>query len=570
MEAKQYSIDKILTGREAKYAIPAYQRPYIWDSEKAEQLIEDIYDSYVNKEKEYFAGSLICINNDDSQELYEVVDGQQRLITLTLIMQQLVAFARNLTTIPEDLKETVEGVSVELKNRILPKYVFSGSGNVAPVLTVRESERDFYLRILQDDKIFPQKNDKERVFLNNQQAIKKFLSELEEEDKAMFMINFSNYLLHNVYVVFVTVDDRASSFRLFNVLNNRGMPLSDSDLIKNILLENVSTNKNASEQVEEKWQQIENIVEEEEEKGEIEKFFTLHQLSEKKIRDRVKPNNFKYYEKRLKEDFNGDSVKMVEMLYNSAENYKRCGELKKVAFVLGQLKWKEEWMPAFMAFLNKKFTEDEFSKFAELFEKVYMQGVLQRIVKSQREGICYHALEAINKGKSFEDIMAYVEAQAKNEQFEEALDMKEFYDPSRPSIINLVKLILLRLDRERHDDSAQVTYSYKKVAVEHILPQNMENKYWSGRFTTDEHKEWLHKLGNLTVISGKKNSATKNSGFDEKKSMYEGTNQTTSLAITKELCGLSEWNMEELEKRHEQLKREIKKLWRVEKGLWSR
>ncbi len=584
MEAKQYSIDEILTGREVKYFIPTYQRPYIWDSEKAVDLIRDIYESYAdNNEKEYFAGSIICINNKDdgSRQRYEVVDGQQRLITLTLIMQQLATFAKNLAThakesesFPKNLIEKIEGVSSELKKRIMPNYLFSGSGSVEPVLTVRETERDFYLkRILQDNDSFPQENDMQKVFANNQGAIKIFLSELEEKNKESFIINFSDYLLHNVYVVFVTVDDRASSFRLFNVLNNRGMPLADSDLIKNLLLEKVDGNKDASEQVAEMWRRIEDFVEEEDEKNEIEKFFTFHQISEKNNLNRRTEKNFDYYEKMLKK-FNGDSVKMTELLYNSARNYKTIIEFseesKISSFIIRQFLWKEERMPVFMAFLNKKFTKEQFFKFIELFEKVYMQIALRRGDKSLRTGICYYVLEAINTDKSFNDIMVCVASHANNQKFEEALGAKEFYDSSRPTIINLVKLILLRLDRERHDDSAQVTYSYKTVTVEHILPQNKDDEYWTSRFTQEQHEEWLHKLGNLTVISRGKNSAAKNHGFDKKKVMYAtSSNKKTSLEITKELCELPEWNMQALEDRHKKLKDEIKKLWGVEAGLCS-
>lgn len=89
----------------------------------------------------------------------------------------------------------------------------------------------------------------------------------------------AKYILQNVYIVFVQTDDFASSFRLFNVLNSRGLPLSNADLLKNALFESASTHNKKSEQIESAWSQIEDMV------GvrRLDKFLTLHKLSEKKI-----------------------------------------------------------------------------------------------------------------------------------------------------------------------------------------------------------------------------------------------------------------------------------------------
>ena len=65
MEAKECKIQDILTENK-KYVIPAYQRPYSWSTDNAEQLIDDIYQSFASEDKEYFIGSMICINKGDN------------------------------------------------------------------------------------------------------------------------------------------------------------------------------------------------------------------------------------------------------------------------------------------------------------------------------------------------------------------------------------------------------------------------------------------------------------------------------------------------------------------------
>ena len=103
MEAKECKIKDILTTEDRKYVIPAYQRPSSWSQDHAEQLIADIYQSFQSDEKEYFIGSMICISKD--KNVYEVVDGQQRITTLTLILSQLMNLVEN------------QGVSNNLRQR---------------------------------------------------------------------------------------------------------------------------------------------------------------------------------------------------------------------------------------------------------------------------------------------------------------------------------------------------------------------------------------------------------------------------------------------------------------------
>ena len=346
------------------------------------------------------------------------------------------------------------------------------------------------------------------------------------------------------------------------------MPLSDADLIKNLLLSNAGdeeTESYASKEVENHWSELENVVGEEN----LDDFLTLHQISKKEDRNRVKKGNFSYYEKELKgKIFENDAVKMSKALCLSAEKrdyYRGEGypNIKRVIHFLKTLNKSNEWEPAFMAFLNREHCDKEFVQFAELFEKVYVHYLLAGDSKSQRDSVCYHALEAINNDKPFNDILGIIRNLAQNRDLEAVLDRNNFYDPSRPSIINIVKSVLLRIEMEQFDDTANFSYdNLGRVTIEHILPQNMGDAYWRSRFTSEQHEEWCHKLGNLTLISKPKNGGARNYGFDKKKNAYQKLGQSP-FKITADLCNLPEWNMESLQKRHEQLKKNMKDLWEI-------
>lgn len=546
MDASAKTIGKILNGDD-QYFVPPYQRPYKWDIDDAEKLAQDIRENQQEDVQEYFIGSIICIKR--GKGIYEVVDGQQRLITLTLMMQQMRCLVED------------EDIRGDLKRRILPVTIYANNKVQRPALKVREAEHNFYFNHVLKGEDIPCQTATQQIFLDNRDKIGAYLSGVKQEDLAKMV----GYLLHNVYVVHVEVDDLASSFRLFNVLNNRGMPLNDADLLKNALLQKVAGDDGLSEHVEQNWLQIEQIVGEQE----LGAFLSHHQISEKTNRDRVKKKIFPYYESRLDSgEFSGDAAKMSGMLLSSADCYGSIigghTNAEITTSFLSHFSKPEEWVPAFMAFLIKH-GHEKFPEFAVLFEKVYMQMWLRKQPKSQREIPCYSAVAAINNDKPYAAILDDVRMCEDNEKFEEALDSSDFYDSSRPQIINLVKTVLQRVDQERHDGNVQKNTYKGKITVEHILPQKMTGEYWTKRFSKDEHKQWLHKLGNLTLISSGKNSAARNFGFDEKKAAYEMANKKCSFDITKQVCDLPEWNMQTMRERHETLKREIMELWRVDK-----
>jgi hypothetical protein len=550
MEAKEYKIIDILTENK-KYVIPSYQRPYSWTVDNVTELLDDIYQSYISNNAEYFVGSMICVNKGDNK--FEVVDGQQRLTTLSLILAQLKE------------KIAAPGVKGDLQKRILPIDVYSDQPE-EPRLTVRQKEADLYRYYLLQGK-FDYKPEKptytQTLFLENYQTIGEYFDGKSEEE----LRNFSRYILQNVYVVFVQTNDFSSSFRLFNVLNSRGLPLSGADLLKNALFESAQKNKKSAQQVEDAWTLIEEMIGVEK----LDKFLTLHMLSEKKDRDRVLEKDLYKFGPGAKTNFSDDPVKVSLTLLNSARSYVRLWEndfnassLKRRIASLAQLST-DEWYPPLMAFQNritqqKDLTWEQFGVFVELFEKVYMHGWLKKAIKSQREMVTYSALVAINHGRPFIDILQQVAAHADNEGFLAALD-SDIYEP-RPNQVNLLKTILLRIDQEMQDNSVVKSYT-GRITIEHVLPQRPSHIYWSERFSETDHRAWLHRLGNLTLVSGNKNSEAQNSDFGKKKLVFEKLNDKVSFDITKDICSYSEWNVATLEDRHRRLANILKKIWLV-------
>lgn len=554
MEAKESKIIDILTENK-RFIIPSYQRPYSWDGENTKQLIDDIYQSFCQKEKEYFIGTLICIHKGDY--VYEIVDGQQRLTTLSLIFAKM-----------KDLIENI-GVKGDLQKRVLPIDVFSNKVQ-EPRLKVRSKEYDLYYNyILQGDTNFLPATPTftQKLFIDNSKVIEDYLSKIGDEK---VICNLAQYILERVYIVFVQTDNFASSFRLFNVLNTRGMPLASSDLIKNSLFESSKELGSGYDTVEKYWNDIENIVGIEH----LDKFLMQNRLSQKRDRDRVVKNLVDEYRYLLKESYGGDSIKFTVDLLKSAKNYQKIRDIDfddpslfKIFSCLSRLS--DEWIAPILAFFNRmdrdkiyKISSKQFKEFIQTFEKSYMHGWFKKQIKSKREIVCYSTLVAINTDKEFEEIIKSVKDDSDNDGFLASLN-NDFYEPLLASRNNFLKAILLRMDQEMQDDSVYKTY-YGNITIEHILPQRNSDEYWQKRFTDEEHSEWLHKLGNLALISGTKNSQAQNSSFDKKKIIYEVRNKKVSFDITKDLCDdYTEWDLYSLQHRHNRLIEMAKRIWMI-------
>ncbi len=112
--------------------------------------------------------------------------------------------------------------------------------------------------------------------------------------------------------------------------------------------------------------------------------------------------------------------------------------------------------------------------------------------------------------------------------------------------------VLLRLEEAAQDDSVTKSYS-GRLTIEHVLPQALKDPYWQTRFSVDQHKLWLHRLGNLALLCGHKNYKAQYFDFDRKKNIYTARNNKVSFDLTKEICLEPEWSADKIRDRQDRL-----------------
>ena len=235
IKAKIENIKKILVNDEKFNQIPDYQRPYSWDKDNLADLIEDLINSYIsNKEETYFCGSLVLVK-DDNSERFDIIDGQQRTTTFTI----LACVFRDLYLAKLDNR-----AKDYINNSIQDKY--DENKRKLKFLTDIKYQNDFEQTVLKKIQFIKTKNIekdiKDNKYLQNAHYLKNFIT--EKIDEYTIDINdFVTWFYENIVLTVITCPSQDSAIQIFNVLNDRGMPLSSIDILKSSLMQKLQDNK---------------------------------------------------------------------------------------------------------------------------------------------------------------------------------------------------------------------------------------------------------------------------------------------------------------------------------------
>lgn len=536
MKAEERDLSSIFADNHI-YEIPKYQRPYSWTEDNVSELISDVADAFESDLIEYFIGSIITIEKGKKQ--YDIVDGQQRLTTLTLVFAGL----RNLIS-----NETAKA---EIQKKILPINPLTDEPE-QPRLKVRNKEHlFFYEHILLGKEIETEYSlgEIEQKFLTNLKAIERFFENKDET----YLKKYANYLLQSVYVVFVNTDSFESAYRLFNVLNARGLSLSNGDLLKNQLF-GLSNSELEQNKIEVYWNQLEDIIT----IKHLDTFLSHYRTALKA--NKAQKDLYQEYVDYLKEN-QITAEDFCKSLVNSAKNYKKLKTLefsdnrtKKYVQSLFNVSY-DEWIPPVLAYMNNPIENMSFDGFIGLIEKITYQNWVRRLGRTKRNTVYYNVINKLKGGTSQEEITDLIYNHTNNEEFFSLLNSNVYG-------MSYAKAVLLRIDTASQDDSVLKNYS-GLISIEHILPQTATDEYWRTRFTEEEIANNVHKLGNLILLSGRKNSQAQNYSFDRKKEIYKKKNEVTSFDLTKNVCDTSEWTLSEIENRQTELIEFSKRIWEI-------
>ena len=245
---KEYQLSKIFSS-DFDFYIPAYQRPYAWTEEQSSELFIDLYDFFRNEKNEnYFLGSIVLIKEDDKPHS-EVIDGQQRLTTLSILISVIAsALNPNRRDLCKDyLKE--KGNEIEGRSPI-------------PRLHLRDKDQTFFEKYIQNINIDSLINldpaslesESQKHIRNNCEKIKELVDDKFAENEE-YLFSFIQFIISRCYIVSVSTPTQQSAFRIFSVMNSRGMNLLATDIIKSDIIGKI--NESNRNDYNDKWEEIE-------------------------------------------------------------------------------------------------------------------------------------------------------------------------------------------------------------------------------------------------------------------------------------------------------------------------
>ncbi|XZK29424.1 DUF262 domain-containing protein [Clostridium perfringens] len=573
VKAKEYYIKDLLSNK-FLFEIPDYQRAYSWTKENLKQLVEDIWESVElnkargNKEfdqyEPYFLGSIVLCSKeykDDGCGIYDVIDGQQRLTSIIMLIAAIRDLIDNeeykkvlsdlIYQKPNVLMGIKESIRVKARGKeeeFFKKYILTNGGT--------ELVKDLDMEELSEAK------------QNMVNAIEVFRDSFFNENGELLeekLNEFIVYLLQKVVLVVITTESFTSAFRLFNVINARGLPLTDSDLLKS---ENLRVmNPEIRKEYTDIWESHEQDL------GKEKLDQIIGFMRTMKLKNKVEESVYEEFSKKIfrnEPEYLGvnfvNHLTAVKALYDKYiidGNLEGVSEEEKSYYknlinIMREFLPYDDWMAAVIRFAEK-FNDDKLVlEFVKVLEKRLVIDWVNGNSFADRLNRVYGILEVIEEKDSLEEIkeapVFLYDLERTTAYFENALNDIDFYSKGRMII---PKYIFVRLDMEKRANEV-LDYS-DKIMIEHVLPRNAKEAYWKENFSADQRRNWANKFGNLVIITGAKNTRANNKPFAEKVEQY--LSKKSDFAITKEVLELSDWNMDSLKDRHESLVNRALELW---------
>ncbi len=543
---KEFPLSKILSS-DFDYYIPAYQRPYAWTEEESGILFDDLYKFYKeNSSDNYFLGSIVLVKSDENPHS-DVIDGQQRLTTLTIL---LACLAYNMTGESKiDCINYLKEKGNSLEN-LEPK----------PRLHLRNKDQSFFEEFIQNLKIDELKEINSNLLkTESQQHIfencKLFLTKIKENlSTAQEIQQFCSFLITRCYLVVVYTPSQESAFRVFSVLNSRGLDLQTTDIIKADII-----GKLPDAQREKYTQLWEDLEIQTSRAGFNDVFMHIRTIFAKNKAQKSLLEEFKTYvsEKFTPEKLITDVIKPYTETYNILKkaNYQSEKDANKINKLLRWLNRfdNSDWLPVAIKFYAEHLNEPEYLLwFTQKLERLasYLYATSQDVNKRiERYSSVLTEIEQ-KPLNNIDDPLTTIDLEENEKNsFRKALnsDIYELTPRKR-------NYIILRLNDFVSDEATENQYSI--LTIEHVLPQTVQKgSEWDTKWPDEEKRKfWLHKIANLVPLTKYHNSEAQNYDFDKKKECYfKSKKGVSSYPLTTQVLNEKEWTPEVVEKRQKKL-----------------
>lgn len=551
MDARKGNIYEILNGNK-QFLIPVYQRFYSWDIEQCKRLWNDIVEMQRKGKVGHFVGSIVNIAEQampTGVQKYMIIDGQQRMTTLTLLLLALRDYA---IENPGDTSINARRID----NMLLKNEYENGDERYKLLLT--ETDRDILINLVEEKPIA--EGTRSRLIEN----YKFFADKLADKEILPAEVYES---IGKLQIVNITLDRAVDDAQaIFESLNSTGKELSESDLIRNYVLMGLEP----SEQIyvyEHLWRPMEQLFVYETQGTVMDAFFR-HYLTMKLARI---PKQGRVYEEfklyHLNCEF-GTIRELCQDLLDYAKYYtnivfKRNSDLDLKKLYEDIIDLRMEVSYPFLLKIHHDCTDgiitsDELKEILKLCISYVLRRAICEIPTNSMNKTFATLKNYIRPDDYLNSVKAFFVMQdtykefPDNDKFEGAFVSRDIYN------MRARNYILSRL--ENFEKKAPIII--ENYTIEHIMPQNKNlSSEWQADLGADWHevqKKYLHTIGNLTLTAY--NSEMSDRPFREKMNMPGGFKES-ALRLNKYIVLLNEWNEKHIQERANMLAKKAESIW---------
>ena len=556
IEVNKQSVEMLLgSGKSKPFVIPEYQRPYAWTEEQVETLFEDLWEfttisGGVERESSYFLGSVVSYENENGEQ--EIIDGQQRITSLFLLLR---AIYTKLVATPES-ERTAEANNfigkieptiwrtdkltgtVDFKNILLTSRVVNNEGN------------EILRAILESGKTDENAKDN---YSRNYRYFQKLFDRHSTENPLM-IYQFIYAVLNQAILLPITADTQDTALTIFSTLNDRGLPLSDADIFKAKIYNQLEVE--AKKVFIERWKDLDEQATDANES--IQQLFYYNMFYYRALdqdTNTTTPGVRKYYAankfERLYKKELLDTLFIILNLWKvinkgeeiEGEAWSKNNKIKQTLDILTSYPnefWKYPVVIYYVCYRNEENFEIRFARF---LNKLLMELMTKYLMMPTINAVKPDILK-LNSAIVASNIPIFEFKTVDVTQLEPYI-----HNPNR----NAVRMLLKTLAYEHQDELLP-----SKWEIEHIFPQKWQTNYFP-KESDSIIKEKIEHIGNKLPFEKKLNIVAGNGYFSKKKEEYRVSKITiTNTMGTSEVM---EWNLDSIIKRDLRISDEMAKIF---------
>ena len=544
IEVNKQSVETLLgSGKSKPFVIPEYQRPYAWTEEQVETLFEDLWEfttisGGAERESSYFLGSVVSYENENGEQ--EIIDGQQRITSLFLLLR---AIYTKLVATPES-ERTAEANNFigKIEPTIWRTDKLTGTVNFKNILltsrVVNNEGNEILRAILESGKTDENAKDN---YSRNYRYFQKLFDRHSTENPLM-IYQFIYAVLNQAILLPITADTQDTALTIFSTLNDRGLPLSDADIFKAKIYNQLEVE--AKKAFIERWKDLDEQATDANES--IQQLFYYNMFYYRALdqdTNTTTPGVRKYYAankfERLYKKELLDTLFVILNLWKvvnkgeeiEGEAWSKNNKIKQTLDILTSYPnefWKYPVVIYYVCYRN----EENFEiKFALFLNKLLMELMTKYLMMPTINAVKPDILK-LNSAIVASNIPIFEFKTVDVTQLEPYI-----HNPNR----NAVRMLLKTLAYEHQDDLLPT-----KWEIEHIFPQKWQTNYFP-KESDSTIREKIEHIGNKLPFEKKLNIVAGNGYFSKKKKEYT----LSKIAITNTM-GTSEvmdWDLDSIMKR---------------------